>query len=78
MDRRQKIDLLKITARMVEGYWLVPSYSNPAKKYKVVWNGTGGTCECKGFEFRKWCVHLDVVKEIAPRVIKEVFILDEY
>jgi len=77
MNKQTKIDLLKINTRALgNGEWEVPSYSS-AKKYNVTWNGVGGTCTCKGFEYRAWCIHLDVVKEVAPGKPKEAPILDE-
>lgn len=77
MDRNEKIQLLKIHTKILpDKTWEVPSFSSP-KKYNVTWNGVGGTCECKGYIYRSWCIHLDVVKEIAPGKSKEVPILDE-
>ena len=78
MNKKQKIELLQVEARALgDDEWEVPSLTS-SKKYKVIWHGTGGTCECEGFKFRKWCIHLDVVQKIAPtKPREEEEILDE-
>ena len=47
-------------------HWEVDSQTVPGKSYRVYFRGTGGNCECKGFEFRKTCPHLEAVRLEQP------------
>jgi hypothetical protein len=42
-----------------EDRWLVQSAKNPREYYSVTLEG----CECKGFEYRKQCRHIQLVYE---------------
>lgn len=49
--------------------WLVPSQTTPGVQYHV--NGDATQCECKGFAYRRACVHLRLVLE-AKKLIEEM------
>lgn len=76
----QKAQILADSSRIkqLDGEtWEVPSLSSD-RTYSVKWFGSGGTCTCKGFEYRNWCSHIEAVKMLAPpRERKEEPILDE-
>jgi hypothetical protein len=43
--------------------FFISSKKDPQKKYRVTKNAKGiWSCECKGFQFRKNCSHIDTAK----------------
>lgn len=50
-----------------EDFWLVDSLSCTGVIYEVYFKGTGGRCTCKGYKYRKTCIHLEAVRILANR-----------
>lgn len=45
--------------------WEVRSKSNPSTWYtvRVLGGGTGYSCSCRGYHFRRWCTHCNLVED---------------
>ena len=62
LTKQEKIALLLPQATEIEpDVFEVPSVSGK-DSHTVHWFGIGGRCDCKSYEYRQWCIHLDVVK----------------
>jgi len=47
----------------VEGnHWRVGSVSEPGATHEVHFQGSGGSCDCKGFKYRHTCSHIEAVR----------------
>ena len=65
MDKKTVLSLVLSgdVVKKEEGVWAVRS-SFGDMEYEVRWQGTGGSCTCKGYQFRSWCRHLDIVRAL--------------
>jgi len=59
------------------GLWEVDSTSKPNETYQVFFRGAGGRCECKGFQYRGWCVHLKAVSIVYKANSESKVVLEE-
>jgi len=59
------------------GLWEVDSISEPGKVYQVFFRGVGGRCECEGFRYRGWCIHLKAVSIVYRASSEGNVVLEE-
>ena len=57
--------------------WRVESSTTPGLFYDVKWRNVGGSCTCRGFQFRHWCKHMEAIHLIKSEADEEKPLLDE-